>query len=809
MSTSPPIDSQLVVSLRNSLGAAYTIERELGGGGMSRVFLAEETRLGRRVVVKLLSPELSAGVSAERFEREIKLAARLQHPHIVPLLAAGDVNGLPYYTMPYIGGASLRERLQAGPIPLSEAQGILRDVAKALAYAHRQGIVHRDIKPENVLLSEGSAMVADFGVARAISAASTVADHGTITQMGTQIGTPAYMAPEQAAGDPDVDFRADLYAFGVMAYELLAGQHPFADRRTPHALIIAHMTEPPKALTTHTSNITSSTAGIVMQCLAKDPSQRPESASAIVAALEAAPSGPVHTAPGVANTPAPDAPGATIAVLPFANMSGDRDNEYFSDGITDDIISALTSVRGLRVAARASAFAYKGRNDDLATIGKTLGVRTVLQGSVRRAGNKVRVTAQLMDTHDGFQLWSERFDRDLDDIFAIQDEIARSIAEHLELTLGLKAKSLVVRPTDDLQAYELYLRGREAVQQRTPASMRRGLEFFEQAIVRDPAYARAHLGVAEAYIGLGVYQAIPAAEGREKAEAAIAKAVALNADLAAIPLLRAQLKLYLRPNWPTAGEDLAESLRRDANDALANVYMAYLSGLLGDRDVRSRFSARAVECDPLSPFVRGIAGMSHYCTADYDEALRLYDEGLALDPNSVVCLWQSALTFDRLGRFEEELERSTRALDLSRRATLLMSFQYRALYKLGRLDEARALLEEIRLREATEYVAESFRLVPAVLGGDDLEVLDVAREAEQEARVLGEVAGLLDVVAGEAPDSLDGVPERQHAEPRLVALLAPEEVEVDSGRPLPLHEVQHVLPDRRAQRFETAEKSAV
>ncbi|MGE5732134.1 MAG: protein kinase domain-containing protein [Gemmatimonas sp.] len=703
--------------LQATLGAAYTIERELGGGGMSRVFLAEETRLGRRVVVKLLSPELGAGVSAERFEREIKLAARLQHPHIVPLLAAGDVNGLPYYTMPYVAGASLRERLQAGPMPTNEALGILRDVAKALAYAHRQGIVHRDIKPENVLLSEGTAMVADFGVARAISAASTVAGQGTITQLGTQIGTPAYMAPEQAAGDPDVDYRADLYAFGVMAYELLAGRHPFADRRTAHALIVAHMTEEPKAISTHTTNITPSTANIVMRCLSKDPSDRPASATAVVAALEAASSTPAEMPHAAAEA---RAPAATIAVLPFANMSGDPDNEYFSDGITDDIISALTQVHGLRVAARASAFSYKGRNEDLATIGRTLGVATVLQGSVRRAGNKVRVTAQLMNARDGFQLWSERFDRDLDDIFAIQDEIARSIVERLQLTLGLKeSRSLVARPTDDLQAYELYLRGREAVQQRTPPSMRRGLEFFEQAIARDPAFARAQLGVAEAYIGLGVYQAIPAAEAREKAEVAIAKAVALKPDLAAIPLLRAQLKLYLRPDWPTAGDDLTESLRRDPNDALANAYMGYLSGLLGDRAACARWSARAVECDPLSPFVRGIAGMSHYCAHDYGEALRLYEEGLALDPNSVVCVWQSGMTLDRLGRYEEALQRFTRAVDLSRRGSLMVSFQYRALTRLGRVDEARALIEEMRARAAREYIGESFWLGPALLTGDE------------------------------------------------------------------------------------------
>lgn len=708
--------TDLRTQLQETLGAAYAIERELGGGGMSRVFLAEETRLGRQVVVKLLSPELGAGVSAERFEREIKLAARLQHPHIVPLLAAGDVNGLPFYTMPYVSGASLRERLQAGPIASSEAQGILRDVAKALAYAHRQGIVHRDIKPENVLLSEGTAMVADFGVARAIRAASTLSGEGTITQMGTQIGTPAYMAPEQAAGDPDVDFRADLYAFGVMAYELLAGQHPFAERRTAHALVVAHMTEAPKALTTHTTNITPSMASIVMQCLGKDPLGRPESASAVVAALEAALSTPVQLPPVAAAL----APTATIAVLPFANMSGDVDNEYFSDGITDDIISALTQVRGLRVAARTSAFSYKGKNEDLGTIGKTLGVTTVLQGSVRRAGNKVRVTAQLMNTRDGFQLWSERFDRDLDDIFAIQDEIARSIVERLELTLGLKeSKSLVARPTDDLAAYELYLRGREAVQQRTPPSMRRGLEFFLEAIARDPVYARAHLGVAEAYIGLGVYQAIPVAEARPRAEAAIAKAVALNPDLAAVPLLRAQLRLYLGADWPTAGADLAESLRRDPNDALANVYMALLHGMLGDRAARSRWTTLAVKCDPLSPFVRAIAGMSHYYTADYDEALRLYEEGLAMDPNSVVCLWQSGMTLDRLGRFDEELRRFERCVDLSRRGALMVSFQYRALVRLGRVDEARAIVEEVRARSAIEYIADSFWLGPALLDGDD------------------------------------------------------------------------------------------
>jgi serine/threonine-protein kinase len=714
-------DISQLLAASSSLGEQYTIERELGGGGMSRVFLAEEKRLGRRVVIKVLSPELGAGVSADRFEREIRLAARLQHPHIVPLLAAGDVGGLPYYTMPYVSGASLRERMQSGPISPQEAQSILRDVAKALSYAHRQGIVHRDIKPENVLLSEGTAMVADFGVARAIHEATTLAGSTAITQMGTQIGTPGYMAPEQAAGDPDVDFRADLYAFGVMAYELLAGRHPFSERRTAHALIVAHMTETPSAITTHATNVTPSTASIVMQCLGKDPAERPDSASAVLAALESnAEPAPAHITPPAART-------ATVGVLPFANMSGDPDNEYFSDGITDDIIGALTQVRGLRVAARTSAFSYKGKNEDLATIGRTLGVTAVLQGSVRRAGNKVRVTAQLMNARDGFQLWSERYDRSLDDIFAIQDEIARNIVEHLQLALGLKRgdpQALVARPTDDLEAYELFLRGREAVQQRTPPSMRRGLEFFQQAVARDPAYARAHLGVAEAYIGLGVYQVIPTKEAREKAEAAIAKAESLRSDLAALPYLRAQLKLYLRPDWSTAGEDLAEALRRDPDDALANVYMGYLSGLLHDVAGCREWTARAVARDPLSPFVRGIAGMALYCAGEYEHALRLYEEGLTLDSNFVLCLWLSGITLERLDRADESLARFSRAVDLSRRAALMVSFQIRALVRLGRLDEARVLRDELRTRAASEYIGEGVWLTSLLF--DDRDEIEAA-----------------------------------------------------------------------------------
>jgi eukaryotic-like serine/threonine-protein kinase len=504
------VTPELRHALQQSLGTAYIVERELAGGGMSRVFVATDTRLGRRVVVKVLSPDLVASVSAERFEREIKLAARLQHPHIVPLLSAGDMGGIPYYTMPFVEGASLRDRLAAGRVTTAEAQSILRDVARALSYAHRQGIVHRDIKPENVLLAEGVAMVADFGVARALTAAATLP--GTVlTRVGIQIGTPAYMSPEQAAGDPDVDFRADLYSFGVMAYELLAGQHPFAGKRNVHALVAAHLTEQPKHLTMTTAEAPLSISTIVMQCLGKDPGARPESASAIVRALETSAVNPISVA-SVAMPGATTIPG--IAVLPFTNMSGDSENEYFSDGITDDLIIALTPLSGLKVAARASSFAFKARDTELSAVATALGVGTVLQGSVRRAGNRVRVTAQLMDAREGTQLWGQRYDRTLDDIFAIQDEIVRGIVDQLKVTLRLEhATTQIVAPqTEDFEAYELCLRGREAAYNRSPASLYRAIKYFRQALARDPNYDRAHLGLADVHIALGVYQYIPTDE---------------------------------------------------------------------------------------------------------------------------------------------------------------------------------------------------------------------------------------------------------------------------------------------------------
>src|SRR5688500_642423 len=371
--------------LQSSLGTAYTLERELGGGGMARVFVATDQTLSRQVVVKVLSPETAEGMSAERFTREIRLAAALQDPHIVPVLTAGQTaDGLPYFTMPFVSGESLRARMARGRLPLDEALRVLRDVAEALEYAHARGVVHRDIKPENVLLAGRNAVVADFGIAKAMSAARADVGTAPLTALGTSLGTPAYMAPEQAVGD-HTDHRADLYAWGMMAYELLAGAHPFAEKKTQRQLVAAQVAETPTSLDERQPGLPAGLGALVMACLAKDPSDRPADASAVLAVFVAATSGggaalaaarpgggaPTATRPrrallaGAAlailaglvglgaslatRAPAPAADATpALAVLPFEHL-GDSADAYVTDGLTDEIRGRLTSVRALMV----------------------------------------------------------------------------------------------------------------------------------------------------------------------------------------------------------------------------------------------------------------------------------------------------------------------------------------------------------------------------------------------------------------------------------------------------------------------------
>ena len=624
--------------LQESLGSTYTLERELGGG-MSRVFLASESRFKRKVVVKVLTPELAADVSADRFEREIMLAAQLSHPSIVPLLTAGDANGLPYYTMPYVEGESLRARLATqGPPRRAAAIGMLRDVARALAYAHEHGIVHRDIKPDNVLLAGDVAVVTDFGIAKAITAARTDAGSATLTGVGITIGTPAYMAPEQATGDPITDFRADIYSFGCLAYELLSGEPPFG-ARPAHQMLAAHLTEAPPNIASKSPDCPPALATLVMRCLEKSPADRPQSASEIVRALDAVITRsdetliglrPVprrvvrHVGPALAilliaavafaliqrrrsdtATSANTAVPRSVAVLPFANVGSDTADAYFADGMSEELATALSKVRGLRVVARNSAFRAGGRDVDPKEVGRTLAVDALLAGTVRRARDQLRLTVQLTRTSDGSLLWSEQYQRQVSDVFAVQDEVASAIVTALQLQLSasapvsVSAAPNVTRGTSNLEAYDLYLRGQFNLRRRGSA-IRLAADNFQQAIAKDSGFARAYSGLSAALELFPYFEAVAPHSLFERATAAARRALALDSTLAEAHTSLA-LAYQHAFQWQRADEEHRRAIALDPNDAAAHFHYArFLTYVARPRE--------ALEAGPARQSTRSVFG---------------------------------------------------------------------------------------------------------------------------------------------------------------------------------------------------------
>ena len=522
MATAPilPIDR-----LRKTLDGSYTIDRELGRGGMSAVFLAQDRKHRRAVAIKVLHPELAASMGAERFLQEIEVAARLSHPHILPLFDSGSADDLLYYVMPYVEGESLRERLdREQQLPVEEAVHHARAIAAAIDYASRQGIVHRDIKPENVMLYEGEAMVMDFGIAKAASVISAA----TLTQAGMVVGTPAYVSPEQAAGEVNLDGRSDQYSLACVLYEMLTGELPFS-AATPQGMMSKRFTETPRPLRALRAAIPENVERAVARAMALEPGGRFATAGQFALALV---SGSTSTPSQTVALPSAGSAAKSVAVLPFANMSTDADSEYFTDGMAEEIINALSKIQALRVASRTSSFAFKGRNEDISEIGKKLKVSTVLEGSVRKMGNRLRITAQLVNVADGYQLWSERYDREIEDVFAIQDDISQAIVKALRVILSEDEKKQIEKArVVNVEAYDFYLRGRQSFHQLRRKSLDYARQMFEKAIAVDPGYALAYAGVADCYSLLYTY--FDAREfNQRQADIASSKALELEPDLA-------------------------------------------------------------------------------------------------------------------------------------------------------------------------------------------------------------------------------------------------------------------------------------
>ena len=540
--------------LTHALEKKYRIVREVGRGGMATVFLAEDLRHGRDVAVKVLHPDLSSALGADRFLREIRLAARLNHPHILPLFDSGEADGFLFYVMPFVVGESLRELMnREGRLPVDQACAIAKSVGGALDYAHRSHIVHRDIKPENIMINEGEAMVMDFGIAKALTAAS----NDTLTQIGMVVGTPAYVSPEQAAGEAEIDGRSDQYSLGCVVYEMLSGERPFTGPTT-QAVLNKRFTEPVPSIRKKAKDIPEETDAAIAKAMAQDAARRFQTSGEFARALV-----PV-TVTTPTSTPAPEGVQAvkSIAVLPFTNTSADPENEYFTDGMAEEIINALSKIKSLGVASRTTTFGFKGTTEDIREIGKKLQVSAVLEGSVRKMGNKIRVSAQLINVSTGLQLWSERYDREIEDVFAIQDEIAQNIVKALRIVLSEEEKKAIEKvSTDNVQAYDYYLRGRTFFHQHRRTSMEFARQMFTRAIEVDPNYARAYAGIADCCSILFMY--FDARESNLKqADKASQKALDLDPDLAEAHSARG-LSYSLSKRYELAREEFETAMRLD------------------------------------------------------------------------------------------------------------------------------------------------------------------------------------------------------------------------------------------------------
>ena len=721
--TTPSAPEDTLAPLRAALAPRYEIEGEIGQGAFATVYLVYDARHERKVALKVLNADPNSQAGEIRFIREIRTLARLQHPHILPLLDSGHVQAMLYYLMPYVSGETLRLRIsRERQLSIEAAVRIGCEVADALAYAHGQGIIHRDIKPENILLSEGHAVVADFGIARAIDVAGV--QHLTKTGMGGP-GTPAYMSPEQLMGDHELDSRSDIYSLGAALYEMVVGKPPFGGRDG----FVKRFTEPAPLPSALRKDVPPWFDAVVAKTLERNPADRYSSGADLVQALSAHTSydpGSVGTTTGSGlissdpirsdsrqyHTPAGKAAllreveQPSIGVLPFSNMSADADNEYFSDGITEEILNALTRIPSLKVASRTSSFALKGKSLDIAEIGRRLNVKNVLEGSVRRAGARVRITAQLINAADGYHLWSERYDREMEDVFKIQDEIARTIVDRLKVKLtASQDAALGRRHTENVEAYELYLRGRYCWYRWNIRGMtQKALGYFEAAIAKDPHYALAHHGLAEGYSVPGLYAFLPPSVAVPKALTAATRAVELAPELAETRTSLGIVHL-LGWNWSAAESTLLHAIDLNPRYALAHFFYAWLLATSGRQREAADAAQIAYELDPLSPATNGIVPLVSYHGRQYDQAIAEFQRALERDPGSFLGLLGISLSYAAKGMYKEAIGHAERAVKRSPDVNFLRGMLGAVYAMAGERQSALAIVDELNERSQRMYVA--------------------------------------------------------------------------------------------------------
>ncbi|GMR13350.1 MAG: hypothetical protein BMS9Abin29_1556 [Gemmatimonadota bacterium] len=682
--------SDRVSRLKAALESRYSIERVLGEGGMATVYLANDLKHERQVALKVLKPELAAVVGAERFLAEIKTTANLQHPHILPLFDSGEADNFLYFVMPCVEGESLRQKLdREHQLPIDEAVRIASDIAEALDYAHRHNVIHRDIKPENILLHDGRPMVADFGIALAVNQG----DGERLTQAGMAFGTPEYMSPEQASAEWAPDGRSDTYSLGCVLYEMLVGEPPYTGP-TALAVFAKRLTEPVPSVRRLRDTVPEVVEQAVMRALARVAADRFDSVAAFADALTTA----------VAARASPK----SVAVLPFLNIGTDPENEFFSDGITEDIIAQLSKIGALKVISRTSVMQFKAREQSLKQIGAALGVGTVLEGSVRRVGDRVRIVAQLIDAETDGHLWTETYDRELTDVFAIQSDVAFHIADALKAELSADERVRIGKEaTGDPKAYNLYLQGRHCLLKYTLDGIRQGIDFLEQAIAADTDYAQAYTAMAFAYVQLGLGYgegSLRPEESYSKAKQAAATAFDLDDSLDEAYLMLGVVKFMYEFDWTGAEQDLRRAVELNPNGAMTQDFYGLLLAAQERHEESIAARRRAIELDPLTAVHSSDLATALLRAGRYDEALEEASRLTELEPDWPLGHAALGWAYVKKGMVDEGLAALEKAVALSPHSTMLLAQLGQAYGIAGKPERGREVLRQLEERSLQWHV---------------------------------------------------------------------------------------------------------